>query len=126
MSMQNRVLIVDDEPAIISTLRAILELHGFTVEAASSAAAGTAALNSAAFDAIITDLKMETPTAGYEVVEVARGHNPQPATIILSAYPDLCSEWKVRGAHAFFEKPVNTADLLRKIEDLLGDRRIVA
>ncbi len=120
--MQGRVLIVDDEPAIVYTLRAILELHGFAVETASSAAAGIAALGAVAFDAVITDLKMETPTAGYDVVESATKQNPQPATIILSAYPDLASDWRARGAHAFLEKPVPMPELLRKLEELLNGR----
>ncbi len=125
--MQNRVLIVDDEGAILSTLSEILKLQGFAVDTASSAKAAKMALAMGTFDAVITDLKMETPTAGYEVVQAASKQNPRPATIILSAYPELGSQWKQRGAHAFFEKPVPMPELLRKITELLdGHRRATA
>ncbi len=86
-------------------LSTVLQVEGFAVETASSAQAAKAALATHSFDAVITDLKMETPTAGYEVVEAARKQNPRTATIILSAYPQLGSQWKRRGAQAFFEKP---------------------
>lgn len=124
--MQSRILIVDDERAILSTLSQILKLAGFAVHTASSAQAASVALATATFDAVITDLKMETPTAGYDVVEAATKQNPRPATIILSAYPQLGSQWKQRGAHAFLEKPVPMPELLHKLEELLNGRRIAA
>lgn len=124
--MQNRILIVDDEPAMVSILSEFLHLEGFAVETASSAQTAKVALAVRSFDAVITDLRMETPTAGYEVVEAASKQNPRPATVILSAYPALGSQWKLRGAQAFFEKPAPMLALLRKIKELLennGGRR---
>ena len=121
--MPSRVLIVDDEPAILSTLSEILQLEGFAVETASSGQTAKAALVNRRFDAVITDVKMETPTAGYEVVEIAVKQNPRPATIVMSACPDLSSEWKARGAQAFFEKPTPMSELLHTIAELLVDGR---
>lgn len=120
--MPHRVLIVDDEGAILSTLSNILRLAGFAVDTASSARGAKMALAMGAFDAVITDLKMETPTAGYAVVEATTKQNPRPATIILSAYPEFGSQWKQRGAHAFFEKPTPPVELLRKLKQLLDAR----
>ncbi len=122
--MSLRLLLVDDEPAIAWIFKQVLEGHGFAVETASSAAAGKEALKTAAFDVVITDLKMETPTAGYEVVHAAVSKKPAPATIIMSAYPALGYDWQQHGAHAFFEKPVPIQQLLRKINQLLASRRI--
>ena len=117
--MPKQILIVDDEPAIVSTLGEILRLQGFAVKMVSSAQNAKAALASGAFDAVITDLSMETPTAGYDVVEAAGRQSPQPAMIILSAFPDLSSDWKSHGADAFLEKPAATSDLLAKLRELL-------
>jgi len=49
-----------------------------------------------------------------------------PATAILTAYPSLGSEWSSRGAESLLVKPIDTHELLRRIEALLivhQDRR---
>lgn len=125
--MQYRLLIVDDEPAIRSTLSEILQVEGFAVETASSAQSAKDALASGTFDAVITDVRMETPTAGYEVIEAAANQNPRPAMILMSAYPALSRDWKEHGAQAFFEKPMLLSEMLDRVKELLvgsGGRRV--
>lgn len=118
--MKRRILLVDDELAILLTLKAILELNGFEVETASSAREGCAKLDSKGpFAMVITDMRMETETAGYDVIRAAKRQPYQPATSILTAYPALGSDWKSEGAQSLLVKPVGTQDLLRQIEALL-------
>ena len=68
---------------------------------------------------VITDMRMETDTAGYDVVKAARSQTYDPAVALLTAYPLLGSDWKDRGANSMLVKPMNTNDLLRQIETLL-------
>jgi CheY-like chemotaxis protein len=68
---------------------------------------------------VITDMRMESETAGYDVIYAARQQKYNPATAILTAYPSLGNDWQTRGAHSLLVKPVNTPDLLRQIEALL-------
>ena len=117
--MKRRILLVDDELAILLTLKAILEMNGFEVETAASAGEAEQKLGNAVFDMVITDMRMETETAGYDVIRAARMQDYNPATAILTAYPSLGTEWKNRGAQSLLVKPVNTHDLLRQIEALL-------
>ncbi len=117
--MKRRILLVDDELAILLTLKAILEMNGFEVETASSGQEAIAKLKAAVFHMVITDMRMETETAGYDVIRAAKQQSYNPATSILTAYPSLGSEWKSRGAQSLLVKPVNTQDLLRQIEALL-------
>ncbi len=117
--MKRRILLVDDELAILLTLKAILEMHNFEVETAASAKEAEKKLNAAEFEMVITDMKMEHETAGYDVIRAARAVSYNPATAILTAFPTLGSEWKARGAQQLLVKPVNTQDLLRQIEALL-------
>src|SRR3569623_482620 len=114
--MKRRILLVDDELAILLTLKAILEMHNFEVDTAASAREAEKKLNGAEFDMVITDMRMEHETAGYDVIR-AVAYNP--ATAILTAYPALGTDWKARGAQQLLVKPVNTQDLLRQIESLL-------
>lgn len=118
--MKRRILLVDDELAILLTLKAILEMNGFEVETAASAREAEQRLDDAEYDLVITDMRMETETAGYDVIRAARQQSYNPATAILTAYPSLGTEWKNRGAQSLLVKPVNTHDLLRQIEALIS------
>lgn len=117
--MKRRILLVDDELAILLTLKAILEMHGFEVDTAASAKEAEKKLGAAEFEMVITDMRMESETAGYDVIRAARSQAYNPATAILTAYPSLGTDWKAKGAQSLLVKPVNTQDLLRQIEALL-------
>ncbi|HET7185134.1 MAG TPA: response regulator [Terriglobales bacterium] len=117
--MKRRILLVDDELAILLTLKAILEMNGFEVETASSGREAVQKLDGGVFQMVITDMRMETETAGYDVIRAAKQKPYNPATSILTAYPSLGSDWKSKGAQSLLVKPVNTQDLLRQIEALL-------
>jgi DNA-binding response OmpR family regulator len=64
-------------------------------------------------------MRMETETAGYDVIRAARQLPYNPATAILTAYPSLGNEWRSHGAHSLLVKPVNTQELLHQIEAIL-------
>lgn len=117
--MKRRILLVDDELAILLTLKAILELNGFEVETASSAREGIQKLEKNTYNMVITDMRMEHEAAGYDVIRAAKKQPYNPATSILTAYPSLGTDWKSEGAQSLLVKPVNTNDLLRQIEALL-------
>lgn len=117
--MKRRILLVDDELAILLTLKAILEMNGFEVETAASAKEAVVKLKKNEYNMVITDMRMESDTAGYEVVRVARKQKYDPAVALLTAYPLLGGDWKSEGANSMLVKPMNTNDLLRQIEALL-------
>jgi DNA-binding response OmpR family regulator len=124
--MKRRILLVDDELAILLTLKAILEINGFDVETAASAKEGKSKLADNSYHMVITDMRMETETAGYDVIREAKKQSYDPAVAILTAFPLLGSDWKEEGADSMLVKPMNTNDLLRQIEALLishEDRR---
>jgi len=117
--MKRRILLVDDELAILLTLRAILEMNGFEVETAASAREAEGKLANGDFHMVITDMRMEHETAGYDVIQCAKRQKYDPAVAILTAYPSLGGDWKSRGAESMLVKPMNAKDLLRQIEALL-------
>ena len=117
--MKRRILLADDEVAILLTLKAILEIHGFDVETAASAKEAISKLHDGSYHMVITDMKMEHEKSGYEVIRAARQTKCDPAVAILTAFPMLGSEWKSQGAQSMLVKPMNTEDLLRQIEALL-------
>src|SRR6266516_3214665 len=117
--MKRHILLVDDEPAILLTLKAILEMNGFEVDTAASAREALQKMDNGVFQMIITDMRMETEAAGYDVIHAAKQKPYNPAISILTAYPSLGSDWKSTGAQSLLMKPINTQELLRQIEDLL-------
>ena len=56
--MKRRILLVDDELAILLTLRAILEMNGFEVETAASAKEAQTKLKSGVYEMAITDMRV--------------------------------------------------------------------
>jgi len=117
--MKRRILLVDDDLTVLLTLKAVLESSGFEVETAASVADALHRMKQHAFHLVITDMKMEQDESGYEVVHAAQAQPYQPATAVLTAFPDLGGSWQRAGAHTMLVKPVNARDLLRQIEVLL-------
>ena len=120
-----RALVVDDEEAIATTSAAILQADGFETETASSGEQAKQMLSASSFDLVVTDLKMETEMAGYDVAEFASKRAQCPVVIMVSAYAALATEWQNHGVDAFFQKPTNTRDLLATIARLLANRTIL-
>ncbi|MGD0470407.1 MAG: response regulator [Terriglobales bacterium] len=132
--MKRRILLVDDDLAVLLTLKAVLELHGFEVETAGSSAEAFARMESGVYQMVISDLRMETEEAGLEVIRTARRQAYDPATALLTAYPPSGEHWNEKhgdGKHRDGEdwtgensdslliKPLGTGDLLRQVEALL-------
>lgn len=67
-----RVLVIDDNPRYMALLTAALAPLSQSIEHADSAAQGIARLTEGAFDAVVTDLSMETELAGLRVLAYLR------------------------------------------------------
>lgn len=140
--MKRRILLVDDDLAVLLTLKAVLELHGFEVETAGSSAEALARMASGVYQMVISDLRMETEEAGLEVLRTARRQAYDPATALLTAYPPSGEHWDRKSVHvrhregedwsgensdSLLIKPLGTGDLLRQVEALLvrhADRQL--
>ena len=127
--MKRRILLVDDDLAVLLTLKAVLEINGFEVETAGSSAEAFARINSGVYHMVISDLHMETDEAGIEVIRAARRQNYAPATALLTAYPPGGEGWGAKprdgedwageNSASLLIKPLGTADLVRQVEALL-------
>jgi CheY-like chemotaxis protein len=117
-----KLLLVDDEPSILTTLRMILTSEGFDVHTAASGKAAKAALVQTSFDVVLTDLSMESTTSGYDVVHAAQEQTRKPVTVVLSGYSELLDKWQMEGADAGLQKPVDVPDLLATIHRLVRNR----
>jgi DNA-binding response OmpR family regulator len=116
--MKRRILLVDDEVAILLTLKAMLEISGFDVETAASAREAKMKIRAHEYHMVITDMRMESDNAGTEVVAAAKKAAYNPAVAMLTAFPLPGFEGE-EAADKLLVKPMNTNDLLRQLEALL-------
>jgi DNA-binding response OmpR family regulator len=116
---QRRILLVDDEIAVLLTLKAVLEISGFDVDTAASAKEGKSKILKREYDMIITDMRMESDASGIEVIKAARTAKYHPAVALLTAFPLSDEDSDAAGADKMLIKPMQTRILLQKIEKLL-------
>jgi CheY-like chemotaxis protein len=114
-----RVLLVDDDTSILQLFCTVLEMNGFEVVTATSAAEALTVLEVQSFEMIITDLRMENPTAGFEVVRAAHVLSPRPIIVVVTAFPVPSAEWRRTGADALYVKGANTMALPEQLKELL-------
>lgn len=118
--MKRRILLVDDEVAVLLTMKAVLEISGFDVDTAASAREGKHKLRAHQYHMVITDMRMESDEAGAEVIAAARTASYHPAVALLTAYPVADEDWQTMGADKMLVKPMHTRILLEQIEKLLA------
>jgi DNA-binding response OmpR family regulator len=118
--MRRRILLVDDEVAVLLTLKAVLEISGFDVDTAASAREGVSKLHTREYQMLITDMRMEHEVAGVEVIRAARAASYHPAVALLTAFPVAEEDWQEMGADQLLVKPMHTRILLQQIEDLIN------
>ena len=114
---KRRILLVDDEVAVLLTMKAVLEISGFDVDTAASAREAHSKIKLHEYQMIITDMRMESDAAGRDVIQAARSAVYHPAVALLTAFPD--DDWADIGADKMLVKPMQTAILIRQIEKLL-------
>jgi DNA-binding NtrC family response regulator len=117
--MKRRILLVDDEVAVLLTLKAVLEINGFEVDTAASAREGRMKLRSHEYDMVISDMRMECEQSGAEVIAAARSAPYQPAVALLTAFPLADEDWQEMGADRMLVKPMHTRILLEQIDRLM-------
>ncbi len=117
--MKRRILLVDDEVAVLLTLKAVLEISGFDVDTATSGREGKSKLKSREYHMVITDMRMESEASGAEVITAARSASYHPAVALLTAFPIEEDDWQGLGADKMLVKPMHVRVLLQQIEKLM-------
>jgi len=117
-SEQARVLIVDDDPALLQALPQALQLRmaEATVETANSAAAALDRIAARDYDAIVTDIKMPGMD-GLALLAEIRAHRPDTPTLMITGHGEhaLAIQALRGGAYDFIQKPIDRDDVVASL-----------
>jgi PAS domain S-box-containing protein len=121
--LSGRVLLVDDEHAVLAFMRELLESWGLTVTACGSAADALEALDACDFSLVITDQTMPRMT-GLQFAAMLRERRPRLPVVLYTGYAEGLPEGGIEqaGIRALVRKPIEPAELRRAITPLLPPR----
>jgi two-component system nitrogen regulation response regulator NtrX len=124
--MKPRVLVVDDEEAVRSSLRMIFEYEGYEVLLAANGPAGLKMAEQDSPDLVFLDIKMPQMD-GLEVLKRLKADEPSPPVVILSGHGTVKTavEAVKLGAFDFIEKPPESERILIVSRNALGQKRLV-
>jgi len=132
-----KILVIDDDPDIVTAVRMTLESAGHQVASASTGHEGLQKIKSEVPDLIILDVMMETHTEGFQLA--LKLHNPDPASewkqykdtpiLMLTAIhsttplryePDI----DYLPVELFVDKPINPDDLIGKVHWIFEHQKV--
>ena len=132
MAIKGEILLVDDDPDILDSLRIILENHGHTIRTATNSPEALAELKKKMPDLMILDIMMTTDTEGFDLAYELKnkpGFKNLPIILLTSFLDKVRKDGPDQFQHILgeawpakwlFEKPVDTKMLLAKIEGILA------
>lgn len=123
-----RVLVVDDQPAVVGALRLLFELHDLAVETAASAAQALRAVATGAIGVVVQDMNLtrgETSGAeGAQLFRAVRQLDPDMPVLLITAWASLgkAVELTKEGAADYLAKPWDDERLVATVRQLLAAR----
>lgn len=141
MDRQRRILVVDDDPDIVESIKLVLAANNFHVTTAGNAEDGLARARADRPDLILLDVMMPEGTEGFEFVWELRADsdaavNNTPIVVLtaihdtteLRFYPEQSDSTYKEGEYlpvqGFIDKPVEPRSLLAKIDKVLNVPRL--
>jgi DNA-binding NtrC family response regulator len=120
-----KILVIDDERSIRSTLKEILGFEGYTVDVAENGIAGLDQLKARDYDIVLCDIKMPEMD-GIEVLKKIMEMKPETTVVMISGHGniDTAVEAIKLGAYDFIVKPLDLNRLLITIR-YAGDKSVL-
>ena len=120
------ILLVDDQPYMLDSLKLILSKEGAEVQTAASGEEGVGCLRSGSFDVVLADVKMPG-MSGIDFLEQARSIDEGLLVIMVTGYGTIESavEAMTKGAYHYLTKPFNAQEILLTISRALRERRVL-
>ena len=120
-----RLLVVEDDAGVRTTISTFLELEGYGVDAAASTHEAIQRLEAESYPIVLTDIYLDERT-GLDVMRTARRHNPDCAVILMTGRGSMETVMAATagGVFEYLAKPFEMAqmvDTIRRAEKSLGE-----
>ncbi len=124
---QPRILLVDDEPRLLSSLYELLRDRDYLLFTASSGAEALAHLERTRFDLVLLDLRLPD-MSGHDIMDFINQKGFDPDVIVMSGEVgiDAAIGALKRGAYDYLRKPYSREELLKTVANALKQRRLAA
>ena len=122
-----RLLLVDDEPRLLSSLYELLQGRGYRLATASSGSEALAQLSRQRFDLVLLDLRLPD-IGGHEIMDFINEKGIDAHVIVMSGEVgiDAAIGALKRGAYDYLRKPYSREELLTTVANALQQRRLAA
>lgn len=121
---QKRILIVDDEPDIISVFEMVLKMSGFEVDAYNDSLLALSNFKPNSYGLVLLDIRMPK-ISGFELYKRMRNIDDRIKVCFMTAFEDYDREFKetfptLDEAKCFIRKPKAIEDLVEHVANILG------
>jgi CheY-like chemotaxis protein len=111
---RQRLLLIDDDPLMLDTLRGLLGPAGYDVETADSGEEGIERYRKHRFDCVVTDARM-TGVSGLVVCRAIKDHDPAAHVVLLTGVEHDPEELHAAGVDRVLMKPTRRANILEAV-----------
>ena len=111
---RQRLLLIDDDPLMLDTLRGLLGPAGYEVETADSGEEGIERYRKNRFDCVVTDARM-SGVSGLVVCRAIKDHDPAAHVVLLTGVEHDPEELHAAGVDRVLMKPTRRANILEAV-----------
>lgn len=121
-----RLLVVDDEPRLLSSLASLLRGEGYEVVEAEGGERACELIDQHSFDLALLDLRMPG-VDGFDVMAVLTDKQPDCGTIVVSGESSFAAVSRAlrRGALDYIRKPFDPEELLATVESVISKQSLM-
>ena len=118
---QKRVLVIDDDKAVLNSMQRVLEKNGFIADTAETGKEGIEKSTTQNYDVVLVDLRLPDMD-GIEVL--SRANLAGAVKIMLTGYPSLVTGIQAmdKGVDAYLHKPIRPEELIMLVKAKLTNK----
>lgn len=120
--MNPKILIIDDEVDVLEFQKSYLSRRKYTVFTAANTNEALDVIKNESPDIVFCDIRLETDTAGLDILEQAKKIKPDTIVYLITGLPEVELEKKglALGAKELLHKPLTNEVLEGKIKEVIG------
>ena len=120
MDKNIKILVVDDDQSIRTTMKVILEDEGYIVDLAATGSEAIQKTEKTAYNLALLDIRLPD-MEGVELLKLMKENVPRTRKIMVTGYPSMQNAITAlnKNADAYLVKPVNVEKLLRTVKEQL-------